>query len=125
MLPLLLLATTTAPDIQLARVPNGGIQPQVVQAAGVTHLLYYSGPDRAGDLFYCRSKDEGNTWTAPVRVNTEPGAAMAAGTIRGGQMALGANGTVHVVWNGMSPKPKGGGHAMGGSDPLLYTHSSP
>ena len=91
------------PDIKIVRAPNGGIQPRViVDRAGTLHLLYYAGDHLHGDLFYVKSPDAGLTWSSPLRVNSEPGTAIAAGTIRGGQIALGKNGRVHVAWNGSS-----------------------
>src|SRR4029453_18320341 len=96
-------------DISIVRVPNGGIQPQaVMDAVGVLHLLYFLGDPMHGDLFYVKSSDSGATWSSPLRVNSEVGSAIAAGTIRGGQIALGRNGGVHVAWNGSSEgKSKG------------------
>ncbi|MFO1452701.1 MAG: hypothetical protein U1F61_31330 [Opitutaceae bacterium] len=50
-------------------------------------------------------------------MNRHPGSAIAVGTIRGAQLAVGRNGRVHVVWNGSSqaePKPVAGA-------PLLYS----
>src|SRR5450631_2375869 len=74
------------PDISLVQVPHGGIQPQAVMDGGTLHLLYFSGDPKGGDLFYVKSPDYGATWSAPLRVNSDPGTAMAIGTIRGGQM---------------------------------------
>lgn len=128
-----LLSLTSAPSVSAARVPNGGIQPQIVKdALGTTHLLYYSGDARNGDLFYIKSKDDGTSWSKPVRVNHEPGNAIAMGTIRGGQLAV-ADGRVHVVWNGSKGKPATGMHAemakrhgaQANEMPLLYTRSKP
>jgi hypothetical protein len=103
---LLALCTATlfaAPDITLVRTPNGGIQPRaIMDRSGTLHLLYYSGDQLHGDLFYVKSSDLGSTWSSPLRVNSEPGTAIAAGTIRGGQIVLGKNGRVHVAWNGSS-----------------------
>ena len=39
-------------------------------------------------------------WSAPVSVNNEPKSAIAMGTIRGAQLAIGKAGTIHVAWNG-------------------------
>jgi hypothetical protein len=92
------------PEITTLRVPHGGIQPQaVMDNAGTLHLLYYVGNPSHGDLFYVKSKDTGATWSNPLQVNSKPGTAIATGTIRGGQMALGKDGIVHVAWNGSSP----------------------
>ncbi len=38
-------------------------------------------------------------------MNSEPGTAVAVGTIRGAQIALGRKGCLHVVWNGTKPRP--------------------
>ena len=76
------------PAISLVRVPNRGIQPQaIMDRAGTLHLLYYSGDPAHGDLFYVKSPDAGRTWSSPLRVNSQAGAAIALGTIRGGQFA--------------------------------------
>src|SRR5881628_2407477 len=88
-------------QVKLVRVPNGGIQPQVaVDASGVVHMIYFQGDPGHGDIFYVRSQDGGATFTQPVRVNSQPESAVATGTIRGAQLALGRNRRVHVAWNG-------------------------
>ena len=118
-----------APAVTLVRVPQGGIQPEaVVDGRGVLHLLYFSGSDaRAGDLFYVRSTDEGTTFSAPVRVNSQAHSAIATGTIRGGQLALGGDGRVHVAWNGSDQAtPRGLINPASGqpSAPFLYARSN-
>jgi len=98
-----------APDIKILRTPNNGIQPRaILDRAGTLHLLYYVGERLHGDLFYVKSSDLGATWSSPLRVNSEPGTAIAAGTIRGGEMVIGKNGRVHVAWNGSSNAAPGG-----------------
>jgi hypothetical protein len=97
----LLLFVALAADVQVTRVPHEGIQPQaVVEQNGTLDLLYFSGDSKNGDLFFVRSADRGMTFSKPLRVNSQVGSAFAIGTIRGGQMAVGANGRVHVAWNG-------------------------
>ncbi len=111
--------------VREVRVPNGGIQPQAIaDPSGRIHLLYYSGDAAHGDLYYSTSTDEGQTWSRPLRVNSRAGTAAALGTIRGGQMAIGRNRRVYVVWNGSSEtkgdgplNPESGKRGM----PLLYT----
>lgn len=111
-------------NIRTARVPGGGIQPQAaVDANGTLHLVYYSGPPANGDIFYVRSADRGVTFSTPLRVNSQPGSAIAMGTIRGAQLALGANGRAHVAWNGSGrAEPQGpvnpDSHKPG--SPMLY-----
>lgn len=96
--PLTGLATT---DIRAVRVPNGGIQPQVARdGAGRLHLMYFTGEPGGGNLYYVRSSDDGRTFSSPVRINSQDGSAIATGTIRGGQLALGRDGRIHAAWNG-------------------------
>lgn len=87
--------------VRTERLPNGGIQPQVViEGRGTVHLLYYSGDAKAGNVFYTRSSEGGARFAPALQVNSNPGSAIAAGTIRGAQLALGRAGRVHAAWNG-------------------------
>ncbi len=87
--------------VTLLRVPNRGIQPQAVaDAKGTLHLIYFKGEAGAGDLFYVNRQVGKGRFSHPIRVNSRPGSATAVGTIRGGQIALGKSGRVHVAWNG-------------------------
>lgn len=84
--------------VRLVRVPHGGIQPQAVtDHRGVTHVVYFSGPPGGGDLYYTRFN---GSFSEPLRVNSVVSSAVAMGTVRGGQLAVGRGGRVHVVWNG-------------------------
>ena len=102
-------AGASAAAVVVRRVPNGGIQPEAaVDARGVLHLLYFAGDPAGGDLFYVRSTDFGATFSAPIRVNSQQGSAIATGTIRGGQLAVGRGGRIHVTWNGSDlAQPRG------------------
>jgi hypothetical protein len=113
---LLAAGSTHGGAISVIRVPNGGIQPQaVMDANGTLHLLYYAGERMHGDLFYVKSSDAGVTWSRPLRVNSEPGTAIARGSIRGGQMAIAPGGLVHVAWNGSAAESEQPGA------PMLYS----
>ena len=82
------------------RIPGGGLQPQsAVDEHGNLHLVYYTGDPFKGNLRYVRSSDFGTSFSSPLSVN-KAGSAVAAGTIRGAQIALGKAGRVHVAWNG-------------------------
>jgi hypothetical protein len=97
------LQATPPPDrrVEIVTTPNGGIQPQaVIDASGTIHLLYFKGEPGGGDLFYVRRKARDAEFSAPLRVNSDAGTAIAAGSVRGGQIALGRNGWIHVGWNG-------------------------
>ena len=110
------LSTLAAPQVLVERTPDGGIQPQtVVDETGTTHLLYYGGHAKAGNLFYSRAEKDGS-WRSPIRVNSQDGSAIAAGTIRGGQLAVGAKGRVHVAWNGS----RSVSNATHKGSPMLY-----
>ena len=90
-------------SVRVVRVPNQGIQPQVaVDNKGIVHMIYFKGDPSQGDVYYVRSKDWGAAFSSPIRVNSEQGTSVAAGTIRGARIALGKNGRVHVAWNGSS-----------------------
>ena len=69
---------------------------------GIVHLVYFKGEAAGGDLFYVRGKPGTLEFSRPIRVNSQPHSAIAMGTIRGGQLALGRGGRVHVAWNGSS-----------------------
>jgi hypothetical protein len=101
--------------VTVSRLADGDIQPHVaVDGAGGIHVVFFRGEPAHGDLFYMGSADGGLTFSTPIRVNSTPGAAIATGTVRGGQIAVGRTGRVHVAWNGsrsMSPA----------STPMFYT----
>ena len=97
-------ARRPAPDVSLLATPDGGIQPQgLMDGRGTLHLIYFKGQPGSGDLFYVRRPAGAAAFSAPLRVNSENGSAIATGTVRGGQLALGRNGWVHVAWNAAKP----------------------
>lgn len=106
-------------SVRLERTPDGGIQPQAVaEVQGTLHLIYFKGDPMAGDLFYVSRKPGQSTFSSPRRVNQQPGGAIATGTIRGAQLALGKNNRAHVVWNGSGKTVPHGNHEK---TPLLYS----
>lgn len=117
------------PPVHLLRTPDGGIQPQAhTDDAGTLHLLYFKGDPKAGDLYYTKRLANSTDFAKPIRVNSQPGSAVAIGNDRGGQLALGRNSRAHVVWNGSSSaQPKGPMNPALPSDspynglPILYS----
>lgn len=114
-------AEDRAPRVTVLRTPGGGIQPQATaDASGWLHLISYQGDPRAGDIVYTSQQPGHSEFSTPVRVNSQAGSAVAAGTIRGAQIALGRKGRVHVAWNGSAEarpeNPRGGA-------PMLYARS--
>lgn len=115
--------TFSSAMVTLERLPTGSVQPALgIGSGGGLHLVCLEGDAKAGDVVYRHRGPETTQWSAPLRVNSAPGSAIAIGTIRGAQVAVGVRDTVHVVWNGSGvaePKPPGGGV------PLLYARLSP
>src|SRR5437870_10392303 len=101
------------------RTPHRGSQPRVaVDAKGVLHLIYFKGSPEAGDIFYVRRDPGATSFSRPLRVNTVPGSAVAIGSVRGAQLAVGKGGRVHVAWLGSAKaRPRGPADAT----PMLYT----
>jgi hypothetical protein len=63
-------------------------------------MIYFKGDASAGDIEYVSRKPDGQNFSSPIRVNSEPGGALAVGTVRGPQMAVGRNGRIYVIWFG-------------------------
>ncbi len=105
--------------VTLLKTPDRGIQPQaMVDGQGNLHLLYFQGDPAGGNLIYVRRAAGQARFSAPLRVNSQEGSAIAVGTIRGGMLALGRSGRVHVAWNGSQrAEPK---NPIAGS-PMLYS----
>lgn len=106
-------------DVVVVRTPNDGIQPQIARdVAGVMHLIYFRGSASAGDIWYVRQADGETTWSAPIQVNSQRGSAIATGSVRGAQLAVGPGGRVHVTWNGSeTAQPK----ALDRQTPMVYS----
>lgn len=102
-------AKDATPAVSIASTPDGGIQPQaLVDGRGTVHLIYFKGQASSGDLFYVQRPAAADAFSAAMRVNSEPGTVIATGTVRGGQMALGRDGWVHVAWNAAKPIERNG-----------------
>ncbi len=103
-------------EVLLERVPEGGVQPQVVTTGdGTLHLVYLTGDPRGGEVRHVVKKAGGAGWSEPRTLNSTPGSAVAAGTIRGAQIAVGRDDSLHVVWNGPGGKNQ--------PAPLFYARS--
>jgi hypothetical protein len=115
-------AGQTTPSVSVTRLPAGGIQPQVaIDDRGTAHVVFLSGDPANSDVYYATLAENG-AWSVPIRVNSEPASAIATGTVRGAQVAVGRGGRIHVSWNGSGhATPK----APGGATPLLYARFDP
>lgn len=115
-----ILARAGQPDkVTIIRTPDGGIQAQAaVDELGIVHLAYLYGDPAAADIGYVRKEPGAEVFSKPIRVNSEPGSAIAVGTVRGARLALGRNGQVHVAWNGSS---KAAPKTPPNTFPMLYS----
>jgi len=114
------LGTPTVPDshILLLRTPNSGFQPQtVVDSNGTVHMIYFKGDAKAGDIEYVRRTTGSTEFSQPLRVNSIPQSAVAIGTVRGPQLAVGRNGRAYAIWFGPATKVEGRDDSM----PVFFT----
>jgi len=101
---ILFSACGAAPEpVRVLRIPEEGRMPQAVNDKnGLTHLMYFRGAMSGGDLYYSRWNTEEPTWTAPIRINSEPRTSIGMGPMDGGDMALTTGNTatphIHAVW---------------------------
>lgn len=106
-----------AAEVRTERVPENGVQPQIVRDnEGTLHLVYLTGPAGGSEVRHATKKTDARDWSSPLTVNSLRASAVAAGTIRGAQAAIGKNSSIHVVWNGPGGK--------GSPSPLYYTRST-
>jgi hypothetical protein len=105
---LLALAPPAAPRVVVVQTPSQGIQPQaVVDRDGVLHVIYFTGDPSHGDLYYVQRRPGQSAFSNPVRVNSDPATVLAVGSIRGGQLAVGRRGWIHVAWHSTPPVKEG------------------
>jgi len=119
-LTLILICASLSADVKFERVPEGGIQPQIAQEEnGTVHMIFYKGDPLGGNIYYVQRKIGDAGFSKPIRVNQREGSAIAAGTIRGPQLALGKDGRVHVAWMGGKGAQKVN---LGGTEatPMMY-----
>lgn len=89
------------PQITLLRTPHGGIQPQtVLDRDGVLHMIYFKGDAAGGDVEYVEQQPGAQDFSRPIRVNSVARSALAIGTVRGPQIAIGRNGRAYAIWFG-------------------------
>jgi hypothetical protein len=109
-----------ATGVALVRVPERGIQSQAaVDTEGTLHLIYLGDEPGAANVYYVRKSAGSERFSNPARVNSQPGSAIAIGSIRGAHLALGRGNRVHVAWNGSNTaEPKG---SVKYGNPMLYS----
>jgi hypothetical protein len=109
-------------EVRVQRLQPGAVQPQIVtDAEGVQHLVYLEGTSGKADVGYQSRSPGSRTFSPPVRVNQSAGSAIAVGTIRGAQLAVGRKDRLHLLWNG-SGTIKSGSNSV---TPLWYSRLRP
>jgi len=110
-----------ATEVKTVRLPDRGVQPHaLVDTEGTLHVIYLGDEPANGNVYYVHQAPGEQRFSKPVRVNSQPGSAIAVGSIRGAHLALGKANRVHVAWNGSgTAEPKGQGVKYG--SPMLYT----
>ena len=99
----LLLSVNAAAAVTVARVPDSGLQPRLVNDAdGGLHLLYFkkrlSAPSaREGRLYYRQYDSVAQRFSAPVQVSSTAFDLQTFAIARA-SMALDGNGRAHVLW---------------------------
>ena len=81
------------------RTPDGGRLPRaVVDADETLHLVYVQGEANGANLFHVTREPGSPAWSEPRRVNSRELSVSGVGPIDGGQLALGPDNRLHVVW---------------------------
>src|SRR5262245_14671140 len=88
-------APTRAERVRLARIPEGGIQPQAIVDSNGIELLFFRGAPAAGELFVARSTDGAKSFSAARAVNGATSRAIATGTVRSAKFVLGRGDSLH------------------------------
>jgi len=114
------VAHSAPPEVAAMAAPNSGLQPVAeVDTKGNVHLIYFRGDAAHGDIYHTVRQRGSQDFSEPIKVNSIDGSAIAIGTIRGAQLALGRDGNVHIAWMGSSKSVPEKGHT-----PMLYTRST-
>jgi hypothetical protein len=86
--------TNAETAVRIIAAPDKALVPDVVvDAKGVLHMVYGLG-DHA---WYVRSTDNGGTFSPPVQINSAGKVELRMGE-RGPKLAVGNDGSIHVVW---------------------------
>src|SRR5256885_8446427 len=91
-------AATLGPNVEVMRLPVGGLQPQIAaDGRGGLHMVYLTGDPGTADVVY--SKWSGAGVSPAMSGNAQKGSAIAEGTIRRVQPSIGKNDRGHEGWN--------------------------
>ncbi|MSR61334.1 MAG: exo-alpha-sialidase [Planctomycetes bacterium] len=108
--------------VQYARVPDGGIRPQLAREKELLDVLYFKakpadkeGEEKGepqqpsegapGDLFLTRSTDEAKNFSKGVRVNPTPGSITLKDGPPTSAIDVGPDGRAHIAWTSAGETP--------------------
>lgn len=98
------------PGVDVLRLEPDALKPRaVVDGDGTVHVVYYRGPLKpGGNLFYRSLAPGASRPSRPVRVNSQARSVSGKGVVVSHQIALGADGRIHVAFPGSEmAEPKG------------------
>lgn len=87
------LVSASESQVRVIDLAGAFVPDAEVDSSGTVHVAYLSD----NNIYYVNSSDGGNSFSDPMRVNTEPGFA-SGGHFRGPDLALGKDNRVHVGW---------------------------
>ncbi|MDB6131644.1 MAG: hypothetical protein JWM04_2751, partial [Verrucomicrobiales bacterium] len=83
------------PAVDIVSTPNSGQVPDAeIDNSGAIHVAYVLGDN----AYYAKSGDNGKTFSKSLLINSETNSVHPANMFRGPDLAVGANGRVHVIW---------------------------
>src|SRR5881296_763492 len=84
-----------AERVRVVATPGNGAVPDAeVDQNGAVDVAYVSGQD----AYYAHSGDNGDSFSTPLRINSEPGSVHPPNMYRGPDIAVGKDGRIHVIW---------------------------
>ena len=85
--------------VETLRAPEGGRLPRaVVDTEGTVHLVHVRGGTTRANLFHVTRESGAAGWSEPQQVNSRELSVSGVGPVDGGQLALGPDNRLHVVW---------------------------
>jgi len=79
--------------VKVINLPGAGVPDAEVDSSGIVHVAYLSD----NNVYYVNSTDGGDSFSKPMRVNSEIGFA-SGGSFRGPDLAIGKDNHVHIGW---------------------------
>ncbi len=113
----LTLELAKAGEVSVVRLPEGSMQPRTASAKdGTAQVVFLQGDPKSSQVRLATLGNDG-TLSAPLTISAPASTAVGMGTVRGPSIALGRDGTRHLLWHG-----KAGTATDGKGSALFYAH---